>query len=234
MRRRTDEVHRVLGECLLFRELEPEERNTLFARVRVRSYVAGETIFQMGSAGDSLMAVLSGSVRISVPSPDGKDILLAIVHPQEVLGEIALLDGKERTADARAIGACSLAILKKCDILSFLEDHPKLWPKLVEVVCSRLRETNQHIAQIALLELPTRLAKALLRFASADELSTSRGTLRVQLSQRELGSICGASRESINKYLGRWQRRDIVKMQGGAILVMNRSELEKLANVAAA
>jgi CRP/FNR family cyclic AMP-dependent transcriptional regulator len=229
-----DEARRLLGECLLFRELEPEEHNTLLARVRVRSCAAGETIFLMGSAGDSLMAVLSGSVRISVPSPDGKEIVLAIIQAQEVLGELTLLDGKERTADARAIGACSLAILKRCDVLSFLKDHPKVWHKLAEVLCGRLRNTDQHIAQIALLELPTRLAKALLRFANADDRSTGRGTLRVQLSQRELGSICGASRESINKCLGSWQRRDIVKMEGGVILVMNRSELEELANVAEA
>ena len=71
----TDDARRVLGECVLFRDLDADERNVLFARVRVRSYAAGETIFLMGSAGDSLMAVLSGTVRISMPSPDGKEIL---------------------------------------------------------------------------------------------------------------------------------------------------------------
>jgi CRP-like cAMP-binding protein len=180
------------------------------------------------------MAVLSGSVRISVPSPDGREIVLAIIRPREVLGEISLLDGKERTADARAIGACSLAILESRDVRSFLKDHPKVWPKLVQVLCGRLRNTNQHIAQIALLELPTRLAKALLRFASAEERSTSRAALRVQLSQRELGNICAASREGINKCLGGWQRRGIVKVEDGVILVMNRTALEELANLAAA
>ena len=129
----TNEARGLLRECLLFRELEPEERNILFAKVRVRSCAAGETIFLMGSAGDSLMAVLSGSVRISVPSPNGKEIVLAIIPPREVFGEIALLDGKKRTTDARAIGACSLAILEHHDVLSFLKDHPKMWPKIVEL-----------------------------------------------------------------------------------------------------
>jgi CRP/FNR family transcriptional regulator, cyclic AMP receptor protein len=236
-----DEARRVLGECLLFRELEPEERNTLFARVRVRSYAAGETIFLMGSAGDSLMAVLSGSVRISVPSPDGKEIVLAILQPMEVFGEMALLDGKERTADARAIGACTLAVLERRDVLAFLKDNPGVWPKLVEVLCARLRNTDQHIAEIALLELPTRLAKTLLRFGlaktllrfgSADGGATKDRTLQVQLSQRELGNICGASRESINKCLGGWQRRGIVRIEEGAIVVINRAALEELANLA--
>jgi CRP/FNR family cyclic AMP-dependent transcriptional regulator len=227
----TDDARRVLGECALFRDLEPDERNILFARVRVRSYAAGETIFLMGSAGDSLMAVLSGSVRISMPSPDGKEIVLAIIQPREVFGEIALLDGKERTADAKAIGACSLAILERRDVLSFLKDHPKGWPKLVDVLCARLRNTDQHIAEIALLELPTRLAKTLLRFASEEAQTAAPAALQVHLSQRELGNICGASRESINKCLGGWQRRGIIQIEDGVILVMNRTALEELAKL---
>lgn len=227
----TEEARRVLGECALFRDLAAEERSALFARVRGRTYAAGETIFLMGSAGDSLMAVISGSVRISVPSPDGKEILLAIIQPREVFGEIALLDGKERTADARAIGPCALAILERRDVLAFLKDHPEIWPKVVEVLCGRLRSTDQHIAEIALLELPARLAKALLRFALPEDQSTSRRGLRVELSQRELGNLCGASRESINKCLGAWQRRGIVQIEDGVIVVTNRTALEELANL---
>jgi CRP/FNR family transcriptional regulator, cyclic AMP receptor protein len=228
----TDDARRLLGECILFRDLAAEERNALFARVHVRTYAAGEAIFDMGSAGDSMMAVLSGSVRISVPSPDGKEIVLAILQPGEVFGEIALLDGKERTADAKAVGACHLAILERRDVLAFLDRHPKIWPKLVEVLCGRLRNTDQHIAELALLQLPTRLAKALLRFASVEEGNASgRQLLQVQLSQRELGNICGASRESINKCLGVWQRRGIVQIEEGLVMVANRTALEELAEL---
>jgi CRP/FNR family transcriptional regulator, cyclic AMP receptor protein len=227
----TDDARRVLGECVLFRDLDAEERNVLFARVRVRSYAAGETIFLMGSVGDSLMAVLSGTVRISMPSPDGKEIVLAIIQPREVFGEIAMLDGKERTADAKAIGPCSLAILERRDVLAFLKDNPKVWPKLVDVLCARLRKTDQHIAEIALLELPTRLAKTLLRFANEQPQAAAPGALQVSLSQRELGNICGASRESINKCLGGWQRRGIVQIEDGVIFVTNRTALEELAKL---
>jgi CRP-like cAMP-binding protein len=228
----TEDAHRLLGECILFRELTAEERNALFARVHIRAYAAGETIFHMGSAGDNMMAVLGGSIRISVPSPDGKEIVLAILQPGEVFGEIALLDGKDRTADARAAVACHLAILERRDVLAFLDRHPKIWPKLVEVLCGRLRNTDQHIAELALLQLPTRLAKALLRFASLEEGgSGGRRLLQVQLSQRELGNICGASRESINKCLGVWQRRGIVQIEEGLVMVANRTALEELAEL---
>jgi CRP/FNR family transcriptional regulator, cyclic AMP receptor protein len=228
----TEEASRLLGECFLFRELDAEERNVLFARVRVRNYGAGETIFLMGSAGDSMMAVLSGNVRISVPSPDGKEIVLAILQSREVFGEIALLDGKERTADARAMSACSLAILERREVLSFLDRYPHVWSKLVAVLCSRLRNTDQHIAELALLELPARLAKALLRFGNAEGQANDRRSLQIQLSQRELGNICGATRESINKCLRGWQRRGIVQIEESLVTVANLTALEELAELA--
>jgi CRP/FNR family cyclic AMP-dependent transcriptional regulator len=104
----------------------------------------------------------------------------------------------------------------------------------VDVLCGRLRTTDQHIAEIALLELPARLAKALLRLAGAEEGATDPGALQVQLSQRELGNICGASRESINKCLRGWQRRGIVQVEEGTVTVTNRTALEELANLAEA
>jgi CRP/FNR family transcriptional regulator, cyclic AMP receptor protein len=227
-----EDARRLLGECLLFRELEAEERNGLVARVEIRAYSAGETIFGMGSVGDHLMAVLSGSVSISVPSPAGKEIVLAIMQPGEFFGEIALLDGKERAADARAITACHLAILKQRDVLALLDRHPEIWPKLVEVLCTRLRSTDQHIAELALLQLPTRLAKVLLRFARVERgTADSHQLLQVHLSQRELGNICGAGRESINKCLGLWQRRGIVQVEERLITIADRTALEELAQL---
>jgi len=228
-----EDARRLLGECFLFRELEAEERGALFGRIRVRTCAAGESIFLMGSPGDSMMAVLSGSVRISVPSPDGKEIVLAILQAGEVFGEIALLDGKDRTADARAMTPCILAVLERRDVFAFLERNPKTWAKLVDVLCQRLRNTDQHIAELALLELPTRLAKALLRLGTSEtQAPNDRTPFHIQLSQRELGNICGATRESINKCLRGWQRRGIVQIEESLITVVNRTALEELAELA--
>jgi len=223
-----EEGRRLLGQCTLFRELGREERDALFARIHVRAYRAGETIFQMGSAGDSMMAVLSGSVRISVPSPGGREIVLAILQSGEVFGEIALLDGKERTVDASVVTACHLAILDRRDVLAFLDRHPKMWPRLAELLCGRLRSSDERVAGLALQQLPTRLAKTLLRFASTKPAATSR-QLQVQLSQRELGNICGATRETVNKCLNTWQRRGIVRMDDGAVMIANQTAIEELA-----
>src|SRR6266404_2620241 len=148
-----DQARRLLAECPLFRGLTADERNVLVARAHLRKFDAGDTIFLMDSPGDSMMAILEGNVRISVPSPEGKEIVLAILHPGEVFGEIALLDGKGRTADARGLTACSIAVLDRRDVVAFFERHPGAWPKLVEVLCDRLRRTDQQLAEMAQLEL---------------------------------------------------------------------------------
>jgi len=220
-----DDAMRLLAQCSLFRGLTPQERNVLVARAHLRRIDAGETIFLMDSPGDAMMAILEGHVRISVPSPEGKEVVLAILHPGEVFGEIALLDGKGRTADARAMSRCNIAVLDRRDVLSFFERHPNAWPKLVEVLCDRLRRTDQHLAEMALLEIPLRLAKTLLRLLAEDS-----GAERIALSQRELGNIVGASRESVNKCLNEWQRRGIVTIEDNFITIANRRVLEQMAD----
>ena len=138
-RTNADKARELLGECILFRGLSPAERADLVGRARIRSYPAGDTIFLMGSSGDSMMAVLDGNIRISVPSPEGKEIVLAIIQPGEVFGEIALLDGKERTAEATVMTDCTLAVLERRDVLSFLEAHPSGWPRLLFLRTSSIR-----------------------------------------------------------------------------------------------
>jgi len=225
-----EEAQRLLGACSLFSGLSNEERRQLVARAKLRSFAAGQMIFSMGSPGNSMMAVLGGSIRISIPSASGKEIVLAILQPGEIFGEIALLDGKERTADAKAMTDCQLAVLERSDVLALLERHPTAWLRVVEVLCERLRRTDQHISELALLQLPVRLAKTLLRLAEATPGASPRG-VEIQLSQRELGNFVGASRESVNKCLGDWQRAGILRIEENVIVLTDAASLEALAGV---
>jgi CRP-like cAMP-binding protein len=193
----------------------------------MRHFTAGEIIFLMGSPGNSMMAVLRGTVRISVPSPEGREIVLAILQPGEVFGEIALLDGKERTADARAITACDLAVLERRDVMEFLERQPDAWPRLVGVLCDRLRASDLQMAELAMQQLPARLAKALLRMANSETLG--RPADSIQVSQRELGNIVGAARESVNKCLSEWQRSGLVRIERTSIAISDWATLERVA-----
>ena len=100
--RETELARHLLGNCVLFGGLSADERAAVVAQARIRTVNAGETVFAMGSPGDQMMALLRGTIRISVPSLEGKELLLAIIRPGDVFGELAVLDGKERSADAIA------------------------------------------------------------------------------------------------------------------------------------
>jgi CRP-like cAMP-binding protein len=207
-------------------KLGPPERNALIARAHMRRFGAGETIFLMGTLHDSMIAVLDGEVRISVPSAEGKEVMLAIVHAGEVFGEIAMLDGKPRSADAKALTACNLAVLDRRDVLAVLERNPTAWLGLVEVLCSRLRQTDQHLVEVALLGLPQRLAKTLLRIIdAARSQTTNRSELR--LWQHELANL-GGHRASVNKCLHEWQRAGIIRMEKRVIKIADRAALEAM------
>lgn len=230
---RLEEAKRLLGNCILFRDLRPEERAAIIGRTRIRTFNAGQMIFAFGSPSDNMMAVLSGTVRISVPAPDGKELLLAILQAGEIFGELGVLDGKERSADAVADSPCTLAILDRRDILSFLEQHPTAWLKLVIVLCERLRHADQMLSEVALLQLPVRLAKAMLRITTSDAPISTPATEKpaIHLSQRELANMIGGTRESVNKCLAAWQREDIVQVSGKTIIISDRSALEHISEL---
>ncbi len=224
-----DGARAILFQSGLFRQLGAGQRDALFARARLQKYAAHETIFLMGAPGDSMLAVLSGTIRISVPSPDGKEVVLAILGPGEICGEIALLDGKERTADAKAATECRVVVLERRDVLAFFAQHPDAWAKLVEVLCERLRIADQQMAEFALSPVPVRLARALLRLAVADDRTTNgAAAARVHLTQRELGNVIGATRESVNKYLRAWQRKGYVRISDRLVAITNRAAMENL------
>jgi len=222
-----DEARRTIGECRLFRGLSEARRGELIARAHVRSYGRGDTVFVMGDEGDRLLAVLDGRVRISVTSPDGREMVLAILGPGEVFGEIAVLDGRARSADATAHTACTLAIVDRRDVLALLAREPAAWQAVVELLCARLRSTDLHIAEIALLDLPARLASTLLRMAEGQGAKAGEKPT-LALSQRQLGEMVGASRESVNKCLSQWQRAGYVRVEGATIALLNRAALQRL------
>jgi len=224
-----EEARRLLSDCVLFRKLSEHQRNTLVARAHMRRFEAGDTIFVMDALHDSMMAVLNGVVKISVSSADGKEIVLAILHAGEVFGEVAMLDGKPRSADATALTACNLAVLDRRDVLAALERNPGAWLGLVGVLCSRLRETDRHLVEVALLGLPMRLAKALLRALDSHgaQRPVSLGN-EFHLSQGELANLVGAARENVNKCLHKWRRLGIIRTEKRVIKIMDRAALEAL------
>ena len=150
----------------LFRELPSTVIDRLGSYMKRRSVARGSTIFAKGDPGDALMGVLAGTVKISVPSADGRDVVLNIINEGGIFGEIALLDGHPRTADAIAMSECQLMIIERRDFVQFLRSQPDVALKFIEILCARLRRTSEQVQDVTFLDLPTRLAKTLLRLTA--------------------------------------------------------------------
>jgi CRP/FNR family cyclic AMP-dependent transcriptional regulator len=218
----------------LFRDLPPPVIDRLGSYMKTRKAVRGATIFSKGDPGTGLLGVLVGSVKVSVASADGKDVVLNVFHEGDVFGEIALLDGQPRTADAIAMSDCELIVIERRDFVPFLRDHPDVMLKFIEILCSRLRRTSEQVQDVAFLNLPTRLAKTLLQLTADAETSAAKGPSaakgKIRITQRDISQIISRSRESTNKQLRAWSKRGWIRLERGGLTILAR---DKLAAVAA-
>jgi CRP/FNR family transcriptional regulator, cyclic AMP receptor protein len=226
-KRGTFDKRAVLRQHPLFAELDPKVIDRLLAYARSKSVPAGASIFARGDAGTGLFAVCSGTVKIASHSADGKDAVFNLLGAGDIFGEIALLDGRPRTANAVALTRCELITIDRRDFVPLVKDQPEIALKLIEVLCARLRHVSEHVEDVLFLDLPGRLAKTLLRLAGSVNPS-SRGR-KVTITQREIGQIIGMSRESTNKQLREWQQQNWVRLERGGITVLAPGELAEIA-----
>jgi CRP-like cAMP-binding protein len=209
--------HKLLGAHPFFRDFTRPIIDRLVSRAVTRRVKKGAVIFRKGDAGTNLCAVCTGSVRISVPSEQGQDAIFNVIPPGEIFGEIALLDGGPRTADAVAVEDSELLVIERRDFIPLVRENPELAMKLIEMVCARLRRTSEQVEDIVFLGLPGRLAKALLQLHAR---AGDRPNNAIRITQRDLSQMIGASRESVNKLLRDWQRRGWLKLQRGGLTLL--------------
>src|SRR5690242_7047864 len=213
----TFDKHTLLRAHPFFKDLGNTIIDRLAPRVISTKIKKGAVIFRKGDIGSKLYAVRVGAVRISAPSEEGKDAIFNLVVPGELFGEIAFLDGGQRTADAVAIDNCELMVIERRDFIPLIQDDPELAIRLIKVLCGRLRRTSEQVEDIVFLGLPNRLAKALLHLhQSSGNAQTSN---KIHVTQREISQMIGVSRESANKQLQDWQRRKWLKLERGGVVI---------------
>jgi len=228
---RTEDIRKMMARNRLFNHLNDEEMDALLPHVQVRSYKPNQTIFLKNDPGISVMGVINGRVKISNVSSDGREVVLNIIDPGTFFGEIALLDGKDRTATATAMENSDILVLQRRDFLPFLETHPHWAIKLIEVLCNRVRLTTELVEDSAFLTLPTRLAKRLVWLAEHYGHKTENGTrIELKLTQRELGGLVGLSRENINRQLRSWHKEGLIHMDSGTITIVDEETIGDLAD----
>jgi CRP/FNR family transcriptional regulator, cyclic AMP receptor protein len=219
----------LLASHFLLRHLRPEELARLAASATLVRHRSQATIFKKGDPGGSMMAVVRGRVKICSYSVDGKELVLNIIDHGGVFGEIALLDGKPRSADAAAIEDTELLVLERNRLMPFLNANPEIATRLIAVLCQRLRQTSEALEDALLRDAPSRLARGLLRLVATFGKQEAGGMrLDIKLSQQQIGNLIGITRESINKSIVEWSRAGYLVVNNGFITIIDREALEFL------
>lgn len=220
---------KLLGKSFVFEALDSHARKELAEFSYVKRYEAGQKIFAMGEPGMSMMAIAEGSVRVSMMTPGDRDITLNDLQTGEVFGEIAMLDGGGRSANVDALTNCALVVLERRSFLDVLSRNPTLSIRLIELLCQRVRRSDERMIEVAFLDTQVRLSKLLLRLTTTAPGSSDRPLQKLSQSQSELASMIGNTRESVNRCLGKWQKAGLISLRDGWLVIKDRDRLEALA-----
>ena len=221
----------LLRRHFLLRHLRDWDLKRLAMVARIEQVAAGELIFHKGDAGSAMMVVIEGLVLIYSTSTDGKEIVFNIIGPEEVFGEIAVLDGQGRLADAKALEPTRYLVLERRHLVPFLEATPKVCVDLLGLLCERLRKTNEQLEEAVFLDLAPRLARKLLAFSEHYGETGEDGRLRISLplSQGDFAGMLGARRETVNRQLRSWVKDGVVSLEQGRITLLDDAALSDIA-----
>jgi CRP-like cAMP-binding protein len=206
-------------------ELAPAELSSLAGSLKRRRYRPNEVIFHRHDPGDALFIVLSGSVRIALRNEDGREITLTLLNAGDYFGELAVLDGEPRSADAIAVESVETLVLPRQVFLQFLDDNPRITRNLLAAMSRQyVRRLTNTVHDAAFLDVSARLARVLLNLHESNAGEPPDGA-RLKTTQVELAAMVGATRESINKWLGYFERQGWIERERGAILILDTHAL---------
>jgi CRP-like cAMP-binding protein len=201
-------ITETLGAIPLFAGLRQPELEVLAQRVRQRRYREGEAIFHRDDPGAALYVILNGRVKIHNEGPDGSDVLITVISAGEFFGELSLLDGSERSADATTLEPTEMLMLTRAELEQAIERHPRIALNMLASLATRVRQSTSSIETLSSLDVQGRVARKLLDLAEKHGEPVPTGLrINVRLTQSELAGLVGASRESVNKVIGYYRRR---------------------------
>lgn len=210
-----------LRQIVWFNDLSDEELATIRPLLRERRFLREQTLFHQGDPGGCLYFLLSGRVRIYLSSADGRETTVRIYGPNSAIGELSVLDGLPRSASAAALDDVSAMLLYREDLFGLLREHFELTERLLQSLAERLRYTTSFSEQLAFLSAPGRVASVLLQLASNDP----QPTVRLALTQQELANLAGTTREWANRALHSFAAAHLIRLERGAVEVLDREGL---------
>ncbi|MDP9806249.1 CRP-like cAMP-binding protein [Trueperella bonasi] len=221
----------ILANVELFKELGDDERDALLSLMSETTLKRGESLFHEGDAGDRLYVIVEGKVKLSHTSDDGRENLIAILGPGEIIGELSLFDLGARSSTVTAIAPSKFFYLSHKDMMDYIDEHPKMAKSMLRELAKRLRNTNDQMADLVFSDVPGRVAKALLDLAERFGERTPEGIyVAHDLTQEELAHLVGASRETVNKSLADFTARGWIRLEGRAVLLIQVGRLQRRAH----
>jgi CRP/FNR family cyclic AMP-dependent transcriptional regulator len=226
-------IKELLADVPLFEDLNDAELAIVAQRVRQRRYKEDDTIFHRNDPGVALYVIVTGKVKIHNEAPDGTDCIIAILSEGEFFGELAIIDGEERSADATTLEPTELLMLTKDDLHDVIHRYPRISLRLLSTLAGRIRRTTEAYLASSALDVNGRLALQLLRLSEQHGIVTTAGIrIDLHLTQTDLGALVGASRESVNKVMGYFRRQGFVTVDDrNYITVHNQPALSRLCEI---
>lgn len=219
-----------ISQVPLFEGLDEEQQASLQSKMGQNTLRRGEVLFEENDPGTRLYIITEGKIKLGHTSPDGRENLLAVLGPGEIIGELTLFDPGPRSTTATAVSPVTLLYLDHKDLVDILYNNPSMSKHMLRALARRMRRTNESLADLVFSDVPGRVAKALLdlaeRFGSNTELGVH---VPHDLTQEELAQLVGASRETVNKSLADFVSRGWIQLEGRAVTLLDVERLARRA-----
>ena len=225
-----DTIVKLLAGTPLFGSLDEVELRAVADEMRESTFEPSQVIFARGDAGREIFLVERGRVRLSVLTAEGRELSFAHAEPGAIFGEIAMLDGGTRSADATAVGKVVALTLSKPAFKRLVDTRPQVGDAAIRFLCTRIREADQQLEAIALYPIEGRLARFFLAAArqAAPDSEEGRVTVNLPISQSELALLIGASRPKVNTALSLLESSGALE-RSGAKVICDIEELQAIA-----
>jgi CRP-like cAMP-binding protein len=206
-----------------FAGLDTPTLERIAAGMRTRRFRRGEVIFHLGDPGDALFILVSGEVKISLPSDAGDEAIIATLREGDTFGELALLDGAPRSATATALVASQTVVLPRDAFRALIAAEPNVRDALLSSIAAELRRLTTHVEELHFLDVTGRLAARLVRLAAEAGAPAPDGSIRLlpTLTQGELAAMVGCTRQSANKLLGQFVDDGLIRLERDGIVVVD-------------
>ncbi len=217
-----------LASAELFSTLDRPALEAVAERTQVRTYRTGSTLFFEGDAGDAFYVLASGTVKVFVSSGAGQEMVLATLRPPDTVGEVSMLDGGPRSACVEALEDVTALAIPRSDFIELVSHSPAVADSLLRSGGRLLRRTTSHAADLVFLDLEGRVAKLLIELADERGVESADGIeLDLGLTQGDLASMVGGSRQSVNQILHALQGRGFIELDGRTVSITNREALAR-------